>query len=94
MRLRAVTAALLLTFAAGTSAALAQSPGIIPTPPKEEKGSHAMKGTEQEQNACYHDAAKFCSDDIPDTFKVLACLKEHRKRLTKPCQQVLTDNGQ
>ena len=45
MRFRAVTAALLLTFAAGTSAALAQSPGIIPTP-KEEKGSHAMKGTE------------------------------------------------
>jgi hypothetical protein len=53
-----------------------------------------MQGTEEEQNACYHDAAKFCSDAIPDTFKVLGCLKEHRKRLTKACQQVLTDNGQ
>jgi len=93
MRFRAVTAALLLTFAAGTTAALAQSPGIIPMP-KNEKGSHAMKGSEDEQNACYHDAAKFCSDDFPDNFKVLACLKEHRKRLTKGCKQVLIDNGQ
>ncbi|HWE78904.1 MAG TPA: cysteine rich repeat-containing protein [Pseudolabrys sp.] len=93
MRFRAVTAALLVTFSAGTSAALAQSPGIIPMP-KAEKGSHAMKGSEDEQNACYHDAAKFCSDAIPDTFKVLACLQEHRKKLTKPCQKVLTDNGQ
>lgn len=93
MRFRVVTAAFLLTFAAGTSVALAQSPGIIPTP-KAEKGSHAMKGTEDEQNACYHDAAKYCSDAIPDTFKVLACLQEHRKKLTKPCQKVLTDNGQ
>lgn len=93
MRFRAVTAALLLTFAAGTTAALAQSPGIIPMP-KDEKGSHAMKGTDDEQNACYHDAAKFCSDAFPDNFKVLACLKEHRKRLTKGCRQVLIDNGQ
>ena len=98
MRLRAVTAALLFAFVSGTSAAVAQSsPGIQPTAPAEtqaKKGGKAMQGTEQEQNACYHDAAKYCSDAIPDTFKVLACLQEHRKRLTKGCQQVLTDNGQ
>ena len=99
MRLRAVTAALLLALASGTSAAVAQtSPGIQPKVVEPQahgkKGGKGMQGTEEEQNACYHDAAKFCSDAIPDTFKVLACLQEHRKRLTKGCQQVLTDNGQ
>lgn len=98
MKLRAVTAALILGLAYGTSAAFAQSPGIQPKAPEPQthgkKGANGMQGTEEEQNACYHDAAKFCSDAIPDTFKVLGCLKEHRKRLTKACQQVLTDNGQ
>jgi hypothetical protein len=100
MRLSAVTAALLLiAYASGTSAVFAQtSPGIQPKVVQPEKhgkkAKNDMGGTEEEQNACYRDAAKFCSDAIPDTFKVLDCLKEHRKRLTKACQQVLTDNGQ
>jgi len=98
MRFSAVPAALLLILACGTPAAMAQSPGIQPKPAApaahHKKGDGGMQGTEAEQNACYHDAAKFCSDDIPDTFKVLSCLKEHRKRLSKACQQVLTDNGQ
>jgi hypothetical protein len=25
---------------------------------------------------------------------VLACLKQHRSRLSKPCDRVLTENGQ
>ena len=98
MKLRAVTAALVLVLAYGTSSAFAQSPGIQPKAPEAQKankkGSNGMQGTEEEQNACYKDAAKYCSDAIPDTFKTLDCLKEHRKRLTKGCQQVLTDNGQ
>lgn len=100
MKLRAVTAALLFAFvASGTSAAVAQSsPGIQPKvvePQKPgKKAKNDMGGSEEEQNACYRDASKYCSDAIPDTFKVLDCLKEHRKRLTKACQQVLTDNGQ
>jgi hypothetical protein len=100
MKVRAVTAALLLAFAYayGTSAAVAQSPGIQPKvvePQKsDKKAKNDMGGSEEEQNACYKDASKYCSDAIPDTFKVLGCLKEHRKRLSKGCQQVLTDNGQ
>jgi len=99
MKLSAVTAALILGLAFGTSAAFAQgSPGIQPKAPEPQaqgkKAKNGMQGTEDEQNACYHDAAKYCSDAIPDTFKVLACLQDHRKKLTKPCQKVLTDNGQ
>ena len=98
MKLSAAAAALLFGLATCTSVAMAQSPGIQPKVVEPQahgkKAKNDMGGTEEEQNACYHDAAKFCSDAIPDTFKVLDCLKEHRKRLTKGCQQVLTDNGQ
>jgi len=51
-------------------------------------------GTADEQNACFRDANRFCADAIPDQFKVLACLQEHRKRLSKGCVKVLEDNGQ
>jgi len=99
MRFSAVTAALVVALASGISAAHAQtSPGIQPPLAQPDahgkKGAGGMQGTEEEQNACYRDASKYCSDAIPDTFKVLDCLKEHRKKLSKACQQVLTDNGQ
>jgi len=97
MRFSAVTAALVVALASGISAAQAQtSPGIQPplAQPDGKKGAGGMQGTEKEQNACYRDASKYCSDAIPDTFKVLDCLKAHRKKLSKACQQVLTDNGQ
>ncbi len=64
------------------SAALAQSGG----------GGKAS-GTADEQNACYRDATRFCADAIPDQMKVLACLQEHRKRLSKACAKVLENNG-
>jgi hypothetical protein len=50
--------------------------------------------TPEEQTACSPDATKFCSDAIPDTFRVLACLQDHREKLRKACQKVLTDHGQ
>jgi len=53
-----------------------------------------FSGTKQEKKACQPDAVKFCSDAIPDTFKVLDCLKEHREKLHKACQQVLESHGQ
>lgn len=57
-------------------------------------GPFDFKGTPEEQAACAPDSKKFCSDAIPDTFRVLACLQEHRERLRKACRQVLEDNGQ
>jgi hypothetical protein len=64
------------------SAALAQS-----------GGGGKLSGTEDQQNACFRDANRFCADAIPDQMKVLACLQEHRKRLSKACAKVLADNG-
>ena len=57
-------------------------------------GIFDAQGTPEEEKACRHDATKFCSDAIPDSFRVLACLQEHRKRLRKACLQVLESHGQ
>lgn len=78
-----LTAAALAILLMSGSLALAQS---------ERRGK--MRGSDDEQNACFRDANRFCADAIPDQFKVLACLKEHRKRLSKGCEKVLEDNGQ
>jgi hypothetical protein len=53
-----------------------------------------LQGTPEEQAACAPDSTKFCRDAIPDSFRVLACLQEHRKSLRRVCQKVLEDHGQ
>jgi hypothetical protein len=57
-------------------------------------GGTYLQGTPQEQAACAGDAHRFCKDDIPDSFKVLACLKTEREKITKPCRLVLESHGQ
>jgi hypothetical protein len=87
MRFNSFCSALMVVLAlSGTAAAQDQR-----TPPK---GLFEFKGTPEEQAACAPDSKKFCSDAIPDTFRVLACLQENRARLRKACQQVLQDHGQ
>ncbi len=53
-----------------------------------------FKGTPEEQAACAPDATRFCKEQIPDTFRVLACLQSNREKLRRDCQQVLKNNGQ
>ena len=53
-----------------------------------------FQGTPEEQAACAPDSTKFCQDAIPDTFRVLACLQDHREKLRKVCRKVLEDHGQ
>ena len=46
-------------------------------------------------DACARDATRFCRPVMNDGDQaVLACLKEHRARLTKACDKVLTEHGQ
>jgi hypothetical protein len=52
-----------------------------------------FQGTPEEQAACAPDSTKFCRDAIPDTFRVLACLQDHRQKLRKVCLKVLEDHG-
>jgi hypothetical protein len=58
------------------------------------KPGGVLQGTAEEQAACAPDSNKFCRDAIPDTFRVLACLQENRRKLRKACLKVLEDHGQ
>jgi hypothetical protein len=52
-------------------------------------------GTPQEQAACSRDVQRFCRPVIDQgDFTVLACLQQHRPKLTKACDQVLRNHGQ
>ena len=61
--------------------------------------SHAFaqqrSGTAEEQKACTRDVQKFCRPVIDQgDFTILACLKEHRSKISTACDQVLKNNGQ
>ena len=56
--------------------------------------SDLMKGTPEEEAACKPDVTKYCQDAVPDTFRVLGCLKQQRRRISKPCLAVLESHGQ
>ena len=46
-------------------------------------------------DACTRDATRYCRPVLNNGDQaVLACLKEHRARLTKACDKVLTEHGQ
>lgn len=53
------------------------------------------RGTDQEQKACSRDVSRHCRSVIDQgDLVILACLKEHRPKLTKACNQVLVSHGQ
>jgi len=50
---------------------------------------------QQGHDACARDVSRFCRTQMNDGYQVvLACLKQHRARLSKACDKVLTDHGQ
>ena len=52
-------------------------------------------GTPEEQAACSRDVQRFCRPVIDQgDFTILACLQQHRPKLTKACDLVLKNHGQ
>ena len=50
---------------------------------------------QQGHDACARDVSRFCRAQMNDGDQiVLACLKQHRERLSKACAKVLTEHGQ
>jgi hypothetical protein len=46
-------------------------------------------------DACVRDVSRFCRAHMNEgDMVVLACLKQHRGRLSRACDKVLTENGQ
>jgi Cysteine rich repeat len=57
--------------------------------------AQAASAQQQGHDACARDVSRFCRAHMNDGDQVvLACLKEHRAKLSKGCAQVLTENGQ
>jgi hypothetical protein len=55
----------------------------------------AASAQQQGHDACARDVSRFCRAHMQEGDQiVLACLKQNRGRLSKACQQVLTDHGQ
>lgn len=50
---------------------------------------------QQGHDACARDVSRFCRARMNDgDSAVLGCLKQHRARLSRACDKVLTENGQ
>lgn len=57
--------------------------------------SSASAQQKQGQDACARDVSRFCRAQMQDGDQIiLACLKQNRARLSKPCQQMLASHGQ
>ena len=55
--------------------------------------SHAS--AQQGHDACARDVSRFCRAQMNEGDSVvLGCLKQHRSRLSRACEKVLTENGQ
>jgi Cysteine rich repeat len=55
----------------------------------------ASAQSERPDPGCARDVARHCRAVINDgDAAVLACLKQHRARLSKVCEKVLTEHGQ
>ncbi len=91
-----VTAALILLLSASAAFAQAGSADTAPYPQQNAKPSKAkFKGARDANNACFRDANRYGSDEIPEgDMKVLACLQDHRSKLSKGCAAVLAEHGQ
>ena len=52
-------------------------------------------GSAQEQAACSRDVQRYCRPVIDQgDFTILACLQQHRPKLSTACDQVLKNHGQ
>jgi uncharacterized protein YceK len=77
-----IFASLVLLLACGSTVTMAQA-----------QQSHG--GTAAEQRACARDVTRFCRKVIDQgDFTLLACLKEHRPKLSRACNEVLLSHGQ
>jgi hypothetical protein len=57
--------------------------------------SPQRSGTPEEQKACTRDVQRFCRPVMDQgDFTVLACLKEHRPKISAACEGVLKNHGQ
>jgi hypothetical protein len=52
------------------------------------------RGTMEQQMACTPDVWRLCSDQIPDTNRIVACLQQNTPQLSSACRAVFRSNNQ
>lgn len=51
------------------------------------------RGTLQQQLACTGDVLSLCGDQIPDTNRIVACLRQNTPQLSDGCRAVFESNA-
>ena len=51
------------------------------------------RGTFQQQLACTGDVLSLCGDQIPDTNRIVACLRQNTPQLSDGCRAVFESNA-
>ena len=51
------------------------------------------RGSFEQQMACTPDVWRFCSDQIPDTDRIVACLRQNAAQLSDGCRAVFGANN-
>lgn len=72
----------------GSTIALAQLPLPLPIP------LPLPQGTPEDRAACEPDVQRYCRAQVPDQLRVLGCLQDNRKQISRACQAVLVRYGQ
>jgi hypothetical protein len=55
--------------------------------------SEEYRGTFQQQLACTGDVLSLCGDQIPDTNRIVACLRQNTPQLSDGCRAVFESNA-
>jgi len=54
--------------------------------------SQEYRGTLEQQMACTPDVFRLCGAQIPDTNRIVACLRQNTPQLSGPCRAVFESN--
>ena len=55
--------------------------------------SQEYRGTFEQQLACTGDVLSLCGDQIPDTNRIVACLRQNTPQLSNGCRAVFESNA-
>ena len=51
------------------------------------------RGTMEQQMACTPDVFRLCGEQIPDSNRIVACLRQNTAQLSGPCRAVFDSNA-
>jgi hypothetical protein len=74
-----------------TALSLAISIGVVTV--QSAAFSEENRGTLEQQLACTPDVFRLCGEQIPDTNRIVACLRQNTPQLSGPCRAVFESNA-